>query len=403
MKTYIFFCLTIASVGGGQLYLRNKVLYLKSLGWNVKVFSYIRKKIYINELHEFEEGINPKIQIPVYLYSEKEKNKVLDWMCSFLDSSSDEFIIESDALCLSSWAEALAERVQGRHLLYILDEHPKVYDFYKDYLLFKFQRNEFACITEKGVLNILPNMNITNPGKYRLSAFCNNAIDDVDDSHVNVTLGKGVKIGFLGRINKVYVLSTTTKLIEYIRQHQEMHFEIVYIGGSPKNKDVDTLKDLYRFLPNAKVSVTGYLCPVPKSFMDRFDFFISSAGSARATSKAGYLTVAIDGYKYGVNGILGITTNQALVADTIQYELKDVLDDLIVNNKYTRAQVPKIENHDLGFYFRPHMNYIKESQNLFSNNYYNFNLLNLPFKMRIVKSIVCLLGSNFVLNSKNHV
>lgn len=397
MKTYIFVCISIAGVGGAQIYTRNKVNYLKSKGWNVVVFSFTQRPICIQDLKQYQDGVFEALKIPSYFYTQNQQTKILASLLAQVEKS-EEYIIECHAIMLSSWAELLAKRLGGRHFLYSLDEKPKVYSFIRDYMDFKLKRNEFYSISAKTVQIAFPQIASEEEAeKYHLRAFCNNAIEDVDDSHLNISFEKGINIGIFGRINKDYVFPVTNDLIRYIKEHESLFFNIVYIGGTPFPSEEYKLKKMFDGIPNAKMSITGYLSPVPISFMNKFDFFIASAGSAWATQKVGYLTVAISAYTYKSNGILGYQTEQTLLEDVHQYELKESLDDLIIFKKYAKKEI-HIPQFDYDSYFMPHLNKMRESITSNEKEYFEVNSINLPIKYKFMRVVTILLGPN--VNSK---
>ena len=397
MKTYIFICITIAGVGGAQIYTRNKANYLKSKGWNVVVFSFTQRPIYIQDLKQYQDGIFEVLNIPSYFYTKNQQTKILNSLVAQVDKS-EEYIIECHAVMLSSWAELLAKRLGGRHFLYSLDEKPKVYSFIRDYLNFKLKRNEFYSITPETVQLAFPQINSKEEAeRHHLQAFCSNAIENVDDSHIGIKFENGIKIGIFGRINKDYVLPMTGDLIQYIKEHKSIFFNIVYIGDSPYPLDRVKLKKLFDGIPNVKMSITGYLSPVPNSFMNKFDFFISSAGSAMATYRRGFLTVSISGYTYKSNGILGYQTDKSLTEDEHQYELKESLDDLIILKKYEKKEV-QIPPIDYDYWFMPHIDKMQLSIIHNEKKYYNLSYLDLPIKYKLMRIITSFLGPD--LSSK---
>ena len=68
MKRYIFIIPSICNIGGAQLYLVNKMHYLKEKGWDVNVI-YARKDIIlIKELTQFEANSYPYLDYSIMYY-----------------------------------------------------------------------------------------------------------------------------------------------------------------------------------------------------------------------------------------------------------------------------------------------------------------------------------------------
>lgn len=402
MKTYIFVTQNISNVGGAQIYTRNKTNYLKNKGWNVVVFSFNKGTVYIQDLKPYQNGVLEELIMPSYNYTRRQQIKLINQMIALI-GKADEYIIESHSVRLSTWGELLAQELRGWHFLYSLVEKPELYSFVRDYMDFKLKRNEFYSITPETVQLAFPQIKSKEEAEeYHLQAFCSNAIEDVDDLHINISFQKGINIGVFGRINKDYVLPMTIDLIQYIKEHKDLFFNIVYIGDSPLSSDINKLGDLFEGIPNARLSITGYLCPVPISFMNKFDFFISSAGSAWATQKIGFLTIAISGYTYKSNGILGYQTDQSLAEDEHQYELKESLDDLIIFKKYEKKEV-HIPPIDYDYWFMPHLKKMHQSIDNNSKDYYDMNSLNLSFKCKILTVIMSLLSPRYFLMIRKFV
>ena len=395
MKSYILFCRCIVGVGGSQLYVRNKTLYLKSIGWDVHVFSFWKGNIYIQGLGAYENRINPKLGFPFFLYSKKEKQRILNWIHSFIHKS-DEFVIESNSFLLSSWAEVLAKELNAKHILYLLDEQPRTFGLKNDFLYYKLDRYELSGITSKVIQSVFPDTNIANIEDFILIALCTNSIDDIDDSQLHIDLKGDVKIGFFGRIDKPYLMPITLKLVEFIRKNKELNFSVVYIGGSPYQRDVRRLLEVFQNVINVDVQVTGYLCPVPRTFLDKFDFFISSAGSTTALYEAGYLTITLDGYNFNPNGIMGINTYKNLSPEDKQPILEDVLEDLIKKKIYKREQIVRRDNYDFNYFFEPHMKFLDKSKNKSKDEYYDFNSIYLPLRFKVLKFLLFLLNPNWL-------
>ena len=227
-KLYVIMAIGITGCGGGQLYIRNKGLYMESLGWNVKILSFMPHVIYIKYLEKFKNDIDIRFSLPSYLYTKHQVKAILD---SHFDESISysECIVESTSNFLGTWGELIAKRIKAKHLLYSIDEHSNDYIFYRDFLKFKFDRSEYATITADAVKRNLPFLKVDKPNDYKLSAYCNNSIEDVDNS-IKLNMNAQVKIGILGRLNKDYVLPISYDLAKYVSSHSYITFDIVYIG-----------------------------------------------------------------------------------------------------------------------------------------------------------------------------
>lgn len=397
-RLYVIVAISITGCGGGQLYIRNKALYMESLGWNVKILSFIPQNIYIKYFEKHRNDIDIRFTLPAYLYTKKQIKSILDSHFNWTDSY-DECIVESTANFLSTWGEILAEKLHAKHWLYSLDEHSTDYIFFRDYLSFKFNRKEYATITADAVNRNLPFLKVEEPESYRLSAYCNNSIEDIEDN-IECNLKAKVKIGILGRLNKDYVVPVSKDLAAYISSHPEITFDIVYIGYSHKKSDIKNVFRTYNGIPNVKIHITGYVCPVPLSFLKKFDFFIASAGSAWALCRNGLLVISVDGYHFKSNGILTLQTKNTLVPADTQYELSESLDDLILHKKFTTEQLTFTMPEDFAHYFVPHMEFIKTSMKEYPQIYYDMNRIKLPFYLKVFKYVSAIIGAKNIAKIK---
>ena len=105
-------------MGGGQIYLSNKVRYLKNNGWQVYViYSSPAQEIILESLKEYHQGSIYNIHFYPSMFSKKMQDQVINEMINFIDyqSGQDQIVIESHSLKFSLWGEILAERVQGKN------------------------------------------------------------------------------------------------------------------------------------------------------------------------------------------------------------------------------------------------------------------------------------------------
>ena len=152
-KLYIMFCY-IEDVGGGQIYVNSKVPWLEAAGWDVIVFSPLTERsdsiVPWTNLAKFAankvEGLNKSPEF----WSKKKMKAVLEQLQSKCSGEYSEIIIESHTDYFAEWGELLAEKLNAKNICYLLDEQLELYGA-KEFLYFKYRRNEVAGITDSSV------------------------------------------------------------------------------------------------------------------------------------------------------------------------------------------------------------------------------------------------------------
>ena len=139
---------------------------------------------------------------------------------------------------------------------------------------------------------------------------------------------------------------------------------MVFFGGSPEQKDIDCIYDSVKDTDNLSVYVTGAIFPVPKHLLDKMDVFVSSAGAARTSSDAGYITIAVDAMDFDAIGIVGYTTKEILHRNPdLPYDSTGKLLERILIDKEFEGLSPQVavSNPDFMEVFKSHMQYLDDS------------------------------------------
>lgn len=123
MKKYIILFNTIAGMGGGQMYVRNKLVYMKSKGWDVYVVSWFSGEILIPEFKSYKELVFKEMTLPPMTLKNKEVNYYIEKIIYLTDiKENDEVIVESSTPVMAYWGEAIAQKLGAKHIIYLLDE-----------------------------------------------------------------------------------------------------------------------------------------------------------------------------------------------------------------------------------------------------------------------------------------
>lgn len=381
-------------MGGAQMYIRNKLLYLCQEGWKVIVISCRGDNVIIPELKEFSSFI-PEIAYPSYLYSKKIKQIIADRLIRAVNSrDNDEVIIESSTIYLSTWGETISKIIGAKHLIFLLPEqnvitNGKILEFMK----FKYQRHELAGISKKTLPSMFkPFFQIPdNDSCYRLSASCNNVEADVDSPYlhqIDKTCFDYI-IGGFSRLDKPFVNAAVNDFCQYASLNIHKKFLFIWIGDAPKGSRVPSaIAKKMQNAPNVEFILTGYLYPVPTRLLELCDVLISAAGSSRVCMRSGIPTITYDSNDLRPIGILGRTTKNSLFRDIDEPPLDfiQLMDNILVNKIFVRLT----PNYKLASpTFQKHFDFINNACK--DHLYFDFNIVNsISVKERIIK----LLGPN---------
>jgi hypothetical protein len=328
-KLYLFFTYDVANVGGVQLYMRAKALWLIERGWEVKIIHSVGGKILIMDYEQLDRLFLPEFFFPAYFYWNKKRERILSRVVGFIDGNYSEIIVESHSYCLATWGEIIAQRTGVKHFVYIIDENPIVDALGQKYLEFKYNRGEVAGIVEETIPKLLNNTGfVLSKGNCKLIAYhCNDCI--IEAPFTPFIKNNGYNIGLIGRLEKEYMKDTPQELITFLQQHENVHFNVVYVGGEKGGDNIKgKLQKHYANSKNVDVYFTGFMFPIVKGLIHSFDVCISGAGTAWALTCDGLTTIVVDPRDCFSSGVLGITTKSALFCEEekkpISYWLNEV-------------------------------------------------------------------------------
>lgn len=344
-KKYIIITPSIINMGGAQMYVRNKVVYMQEKGWKVDLISAQQGKVYIPELRQFDCFI-PELGFGYYLFSKRKREKIIERLINrALDDQYDEIVIESTCISECTWAEVLAERCNARHLAYLLQEDNNLTsETDQQFVKFKFDRRELASIADPSAYNMFASfspISMQQSVECRLSAYCSNVEEDIQSEWIDIIKGKRYDylIGCLSRLDKPFIIPAVKDFIQFAESHPDKRMLLVMLGGAPEDSNFE--KDLRKIISkvaNVELIVTGYLFPVSTKLLAMFDAFFSSAGSARVCMRTGIPTVSYDCNDFKPIGVLGRTTKHSLFRDETELPLNlcSLLDDIVVNKNFSR-------------------------------------------------------------------
>lgn len=308
MKTYIFLTRRITGIGGAEKFTANKVAFLKENGWRVFVFSGRIGQVMLDEFRGYEPSIIPELAYAPDCYSRRKVHATLERIVQAVGGRGDgECIIQTDAGIRAIWGELLAPRLGARHLAFLLQEEHRYSGEMRRFLRFKYERHELAGIVKNAVAKMLDDDTIGPRPDTAISTFCNNVVEDVPEPFTAQLDSSATRtIGSIGRLEKPCVRPILDGILRYSDRHPAETLNLVLVGGAPTPARESGIKALFSGQPRIRILVTGNLHPIPKRLLDRIDAFVSTAGSARVSFRAGRPTVLVhpvSGVPAGIPGL----------------------------------------------------------------------------------------------------
>lgn len=348
MKRYVFFSVDISNMGGGQMYVRNKLLFLKQQGWDVMIIPGVSTPIIIPELKAFNKCF-PEIMYSISYFSQKKQKAIVDEISLMIkEGEFDEIVIESSNIGTSTWAEVIAKNVGARHFSFLLTEINNVQNRnLRHFFLFKHRRHELACINSNTIkMMFSPFKTLTEDESYCLRAYSDNVEADTDSPFIAEVGNKKNEcdyvIGILSRLDKPFVIYAIKDICSFARLNCEKKILLVMLGGYHHSFSPQIIKEIIKNEENVELIFTGYIYPIPIRLLNLFDLFISSSGSSRVCSRSGIATIPYDARDLKPIGILGYTTNSTLFHDKDGDEMDAVslMKEVLIEKKY-----PNRESH----------------------------------------------------------
>ena len=329
MKRYVFLTNSIRNMGGAQMYMRNKMTFLRKHGWTPTVYFYNDGIILIPELKEFERNRIIELGYSISVFRKKKVHKIVEKIASDLNDA-EECVFESHVYHMGYWAEEIARRLNGRSVLYFLHEGFPAYNSNEErFMLFKLDRGEFMNPTKS--IEILLGKKWENEKGFIMPSY-SNVTAPLD---YNIDYNRSYKsILSLGRLDKPYIIPMLKEIVEFTIKTEEK-VNLFFIGGAAEESYISSIKS---FLQDKELIIPyflGYMFPVPENIIKAADVAIASSGSVLVPTENGVPTIAIDTQDYMAMGIYGINTENTFTRTTEPLlKVSDLLISVLKEGKY---------------------------------------------------------------------
>lgn len=354
-KRYIFLIPSICNIGGAQLYLAEKIKYLRENGWNIDVIYARKDRILIKDLEIFSPNCFPFIDYSIMYYTQTYAEKGINKIIKLLDiKHREKIIIESCTVSISTWGERIAEKICCKHICFAFEELFEMSKSQLKFAYFKHLRKELAGIRPESVPLMFKNSNynIENPQHYIAHAL--SPIGKISDNKVDSLKTYDIVIGSFGRLDKGFVWEALLEIQKYIKSHSGHKYALLLIGDT---KDSRFKGKIYKLFNNlAEVIITGEVCPVSLELVKKVNVFVSSAGAATATASHGIPTIAVSPETFLPNGILDYTTEYNILSPKPSDKTISQLIEEIIDNKICE-KLPKLGLYENYFENRHNRNW----------------------------------------------
>lgn len=365
-KLYIMFCY-IEDVGGGQIYVNSKVPWLEAAGWDVIVFSPLTERsdsiVPWTNLAKFAankvEGLNKSPEF----WRKKKMKAVLEQLQSKCSGEYSEIIIESHTDYFAEWGELLAEKLNAKNICYLLDEQLELYGA-KEFLYFKYRRNEVAGITDSSVERLFTGYApLIKENNHKLSASHSSQAEEYYWDAIEKIQRCDWNIGYVGR-SKQYVDNITKNIAMFADKYPDKTINVVILG---EILDLRILEDK----KNVICTKLGFKFPIPKSFFRKLDVAIAGAGSATLCCREHVPTIVADAGTTNAAGILGYTVSSSIFNPESDRTYCEWLEDILVDKKLEKMkQIYEMPKIDVNKVYQEHMEFIYNSEQ--RHEYFDF-------------------------------
>lgn len=311
-KRYIFITDSINMVGGIQFWLVGKTKYLESQGWDVYVlFSDIGKHQHavVTSLDKYLDGQIPGLALPPCVYPKPMRERILIKMKKIVASKgdSDETIIETHSPVGALWAEPFAERLNGKHVMFICNEKyhgPGTwYDPFIEFFDFKHRRKELAGEVNGEIQKLFADYKTVSPEQDYIFLLDDDPVHEVINERVEALTRKDWNICYIGRPNKSYVPNVLEGVTNFSKSHTDKEIHFIIVGDCSEIRA--KIDDLMSPLNNVTITELGNVVPIPKSLFTKTDVVIAGSGSARCAVYAGVPTILANPDTNLASGLLG--------------------------------------------------------------------------------------------------
>jgi hypothetical protein len=273
----------------------------------------------IEKLESFDIIQIPELISPFFMFSEKQRNDIIELIISKLFLLERDLLIESHTLSISIWGELLAEKLQCKHIIYPLNERPLIYwEFLpvKDFFLWKLNRIELIGPSESSLKVVLGEFYSPDKTYYANIGFDPDELPEKSSPDISdLFINDYFTIGSISRLSKPYIEELIRSVIGLSDKYPDRRIMLIIAGDDPDPSILEKLKMRYNSKGNLKFVFPGYINKLGKDFFNNLDVFVGMATAAINSISSHCATITVDPITKKSSGFFGLTSRDTMFAE----------------------------------------------------------------------------------------
>lgn len=342
MKKYIMFANSISGIGGAQLYILRKLLYLLENGYEPYLIVGNKNPIEHNELKQFNTLELPQLFYPPNLYNYKKRSKFTSKVKQFINyNNTDKVYIESHQTAPALWAEIFAQEINSINFIYALAPIGMKRKVYQEFFNKKLDNESLIGCSSSFIKNNFDNTIAKN--NYFNIPFSKDEIVTLKDSKVNDNKFD-LKILTMSRIDKTYIKASILELIKYASKNKDIKIKYNIYINITSGKEYNELKLIVDANKNNNLEINfhGPVYPLNNSLYHDQDLFIGMGTSILNAASMELASLVVD---YRNNKYYGFFGEEHQLFGTSEEKASTDLSvyiDRLIENKIESRRLGKI-------------------------------------------------------------
>ena len=316
MSNYLIITPNLCNMGGAQLYVLRRSIYLKKKGYNVFIVVWFDNG-YFPLKTQFEDTpifVSPELAKPYVLVNKKKATAAINSIADFVGIDKDT-IIESHTFTTIEWGEIIASFYKCKHLAYPLTEESVARYIWKPgkkILRDKLKHNELYGLSDASLEIMFGNP--CSPNNYVNVGFDEREL--VDKSVPSIEYEKSENdfvISTVSRLDKTYIESLVDDVIKLANKYPQQSFILIVAGGSKTGNRQSYLVNKYKqeniHCSNLRVLFTGYITSLGRDLFLNSDVVVGTGLAAINSISQSRVTIVIDERNDRALGFFGTDTN----------------------------------------------------------------------------------------------
>lgn len=306
MKKYVMFVNNTSQIGGAQLYILRKAVFLINNSYDVYIITGRKEPIEYKEFESIQLLEIEEILFPPNLFTKKQHLNILDKIIEFVNhTKKDEIYVESHQTSPAIWAELFAEKINSTNIVYAiaaLSLKRTVYNkFFKDKLI----KNELLGCNRTFIETFF---NTKTNNNYINIPFDKNEIVRNECDEANSEETYDLALLTISRIDKTYIKNSIINLGKYTRINNKVKIKYnIYLSKTSGNNYKKLLKVIKKYsADNFNINLNGPISPLNTSIFRNQDLFIGMGTSILNASAMRIPSLVVDFRNNKYYGFFGV-------------------------------------------------------------------------------------------------